>query len=190
MSLILLAVFVLVIVFAGIWVMKTYNKMVARRINVESSFAQIEVQLKRRYDLIPNLVETVKGYATHEKETFENVTKARAEAMAANNDPHADPAVQAAAEAALTSSLINLRAIAENYPDLKATENFQQLSEELSSTENKIAVSRQVFNDTVNTYNTTIQQFPASAVAGMFKFEAKEFFDAPDGVEVAPAVSF
>lgn len=182
-----IVIFLVILAAFGVWVWKTYNKMVAQRINVESSFAQIEVQLKRRHDLIPNLVETVRGYATHESSTFEEVTKARATAMA---QPETDPAAQAQAEGFLGMALGRLMAVAEAYPDLKATENFQQLSAELSQTEDKIAIVRQVYNDTVNTFNTTIQQFPAVLLAGSFGFQRKEFFDAPDEVNTAPRVDF
>lgn len=183
-----IVVFVIVVIFS-VWLWSTYNKMVAQRINVETSFSQIDVQLKRRHDLIPNLVETVKGYATHESKVFEEVTEMRAKAMSDQSEG-SDMKQQAAAEGMLGMSLGRLVAIAENYPELKASENFQQLSGQLSDTEDKIFISRQVYNDTVNTFNTTIQQFPTSLAAGMFHFEKKDFFDTPEEEKVAPTVSF
>src|SRR5688572_26285253 len=159
--------------------------MVSRRNAVDNSWSQIEAALKRRHDLIPNLVEAVKGYARHEQKTFEDVTKARSTATAAKVPPS-----QAAAEDTLTSAIGRLMAVAEQYPELRATENFQQLQGELSRTEDQIAITRRVYNDTVQTYNTLIQQFPASVVANSFGFEARQFFDAPREAEAAPEVSF
>jgi LemA protein len=180
----LIVVGVLVIlVIAFVWM--TYNRLVAQRLAVDNSWSQIDVALKRRHDLIPNLVETVKGYATHEQQTFQNVTEARATAMATT-----DPAQQAVAEQLLGGALGRLMAVAEAYPELRATENFQQLQADLSDTENQIAITRRVYNDTVQTYNTSIQVFPAVLVARTFNFSEREFFDAPDEVEEAPRVSF
>lgn len=150
-----------------------YNSLVQQRMRIDNAWSQIDVQLKRRFDLIPNLVETVKGYAKHEKGLFTDVTKARA-AMA-----HAGTlAEKAKADNMLTGTLKSLFAVAENYPQLKANENFLMLQEELSGTESKIAYSRQFYNDSVLTYNTSIQTIPTSVVAGMFGFTAREFFKA------------
>ena len=162
-----------------------YNRLVSLRNRVENAWAQVDVQLKRRYDLIPNLVETVKGYAAHERETFEAVTAARTRAQAAQG-----PAEQGAAEGILGQALGRLFALAEAYPELQADENFRQLQEELGETENRIAVSRQVYNDTVLTYNTAIQQVPGNLVAGPFGFSRKEFFEVEDGAREAPRVAF
>jgi LemA protein len=172
-------------VVIGLAVLLLYNRMVSRRNNVDNSWAQIEAALQRRHDLIPNLVEAVKGYAKHEQKTFEDVTKARSTATAAKAPPS-----QAAAEDTLTSAIGRLMVVAEQYPELRATENFQQLQAQLSETENQIQITRRVYNDTVQTYNTLIQQFPASVVANAFSFEARQFFDAPKESEAAPEVSF
>jgi LemA protein len=166
-----------------------YNRLVALRQNRKNAFADIDVQLKQRSDLIPNLVETVKGYATHEKGTMENVTAARARAAQANSMGE-----RVAAENALSGALMNLLAVAENYPDLKANQNFLRLQEELSDIENKIAAARRFFNNATDEYNTAIQQFPAVLLAGPFGFRAEEFFgiaaDQRAAAEIAPKVSF
>jgi LemA protein len=162
-----------------------YNRTISRRNAVDNSWAQIETALQRRHDLIPNLVESVKGYAAHEKATFEEVTKARSGAVAAKA-----PGTQAVAEEMLTAALGRLMIVAEQYPQLRATENFQQLQHQLSDTEDQIAITRRVYNDTVQTYNTGIQQFPAVLVANAFHFEPREFFDAPKEAEATPEVSF
>ena len=162
-----------------------YNRLVRLRNRVENAWAQVDVQLKRRYDLIPNLVETVKGYAAHERETFEAVTNARTRAQAAQG-----PAEQGAAEGILGQALGRLFAVAEAYPELQADENFRQLQDELAQTENRIAVSRQVYNDTVLTYNNAIQTVPAAFVAGPLGFQKKEFFEVEDAAREAPRVSF
>ena len=167
------------------WLVTAYNSLVGARNRVDNAWSQVDVQLKRRYDLIPNVVETVKGYATHEQETFERVIQARNAAQAAQG-----PAEQAEAENFLTGALRQLFALAEAYPELRATENFQQLQTELSETENRIAVSRQIYNDSVLTFNNRVQQVPTNIVAGMFGFGAREFFDAGDEAEEAPAVEF
>ena len=153
-----------------------YNGLVKRRVQVDNSWSQIDVQLKRRHDLIPNLVETVKGYAAHERGTFESVTNARANAINAQG-----PQQTAQAENMLTGALKSLFAVAEAYPDLKANQNFLQLQEELTATEDKVAYARQFYNDSVLTYNTRIQQFPTVLLAGMFHFEKRDFFDAEPG---------
>src|SRR5215211_4455410 len=155
-----------------VWGIAIYNGLVAMRQRVNQAFADIDVQLKQRHDLIPNLVETVKGYATHERGTLEDVVKARNVAMAAQG-----PAQQAAAENMLSGALRQLFALSEAYPDLKANQNFQQLQSELSDIENKIASARRFFNNAVQEYNTGIQQFPAVLIAGPTGFTQKEFFD-------------
>jgi LemA protein len=162
-----------------------YNRLVTLRNRVDNAWAQVDVQLKRRYDLIPNLVETVKGYAAHERGTFEAVTNARARAQAAQG-----PAEQGAAEGILSQALGRLFAVAEAYPELQADENFRQLQEELATTENRIAVSRQVYNDTVLTYNNAIQTVPAVFIAGLFGFTKKDFFEVEEGAREAPRVAF
>ena len=179
---ILIGVLVLVVIF----VVAIYNKLIRKRNRVKESWAQIDVQLKRRYDLIPNLVETVKGYASHEKETFENVTKARAAAINAGGVQE-----QAQAENMLTGALKSLFAVAEAYPQLKANENFLGLQEELSSTENKIGFARQHYNDVVRDFNTSIQQVPANMIAGTFGFTEEAYFELeePEARE-APKVKF
>lgn len=173
-------VVLLVVVFATM-----YNRLVRDRNRVDNAWSQVDVQLKRRYDLIPNLVETVKGYASHEQQTFERVTQARNAAQAAET-----PGEQAEAENFLTSALRQLFAVAEDYPELRASENFAGLQAELSETEDRISVSRQIYNDTVLTYNNKVQQVPTNIVASMFGFGDREFFDAGDEAEEAPAVEF
>ena len=163
----------------------TYNRMIARRNAVDNSWAQIDAALQRRHDLVPTLVEAVKGYATHEARTFEATTAARAGAEAAAGPPR-----QAAAEAVLGAAIGQLMLVAEQYPDLRATENFQQLQVQLAETEDQIQITRRVYNDTVQTYNTLIQIFPPSLVAKAFRFEPREFFDAPSEAEATPGVSF
>jgi LemA protein len=162
-----------------------YNRLVTLRNRVDNAWAQVDVQLKRRYDLIPNLVETVKGYAAHERETFEAVTNARTRAQAAQG-----PAEQGAAEGLLSQALGRLFAVAEAYPELQADENFRQLQDELAQTENRIAVSRQVYNDTVLTYNTAIQTVPGLVIAGPFGFAKRDFFEVEEGAREAPRVAF
>lgn len=150
-----------------------YNRLVSLRENRNNAFADIDVQLKLRYDLVPNLVETVKGYATHERELLEKVTSARASAM----KTHGSSADRVAAEGALSGALMQLIAVAENYPDLKANQNFQQLQAELSDIENKIAAARRFFNNATNEYNVATTQFPSVIVARMFGFNREVFFD-------------
>jgi LemA protein len=158
-----------------------YNRLVQLRNRVDNAWAQIEVQLKRRHDLIPNLVEAVKGYAAHERETFENVTRARAAAVAAQG-----PQAQSEAEGFLSQALGRLFAVAEAYPELQADENFRQLQTELAETENRIAVSRQVYNDTVLTYHNAIQTVPGVFFAGPFGFTKREFFEVEELAEREP----
>jgi len=174
-------VIVALIVVVGLLLVALYNRLVQQRNRVDNAWAQVEVQLKRRWDLIPNLVETVKGYAAHERETFENVTQARANAQQASN-----PAEAAQAEGILGAALGRLFAVAEAYPELQADENFRQLQTELSETENRVAVSRQVYNDTVLTYNNTVQTFPGLVVAGPFGFTIREFFEVEDQAQREP----
>jgi LemA protein len=181
-----LIVILAVVALLAIAVIVLYNRFVRLRNRVDNAWAQIEVQLKRRWDLIPNLVETVKGYAAHERETFENVTQARAAAQQAQT-----PAESAQAEGILSQALGRLFAVAEDYPELQADENFRQLQDELAETENRIAVSRQVYNDTVLTFNNAVQTFPGLVVAGPFGFTTREFFDVEDEAQrEAPRVSF
>jgi len=175
---ILAIIALLVILFVGI-----YNRLVTLRQRIKNAWAQIEVQLKRRYDLIPNLVNTVKGYATHERETFEKVTQARNMAIQAKNVNE-----QAGAENMLSGALKTLFAVAENYPQLKADANFRQLQEELANTEGKIAFSRQFYNDTIMSYNTTIQKFPTVLIAGMFGFHKEEYFNLDEEAVAREAV--
>ena len=174
-----------IVVLLVLWVFATYNSLVTKRNRVDNSWGQIEVQTKRRYDLIPNLVETVRGYATHEQQTFERVVQARNAAQAATS-----PADQAQAENLLTGALRQLFAVAEAYPELRASENFQGLQAELSETENKIAVARQIYNDAVLTYNNAVQVAPGNIVAGIFNFDPREFFDAPEQAAEPPRVEF
>jgi LemA protein len=163
-----------IIVILVLWVMGAYNGLVGLRNAVKNAWAQIDVQLKRRYDLIPNLVETVKGYAKHERETFEMVTKARNLAQQATN---AGAAERGKVEGELGMALGRLLAVAEAYPELKANQNFLALQEELTSTENKISFSRQFYNDSVLNFNNKIQMFPSNIIAGMFNFKASESFE-------------
>ena len=172
-----------------LWGIGAYNGLVARRTETENSWSQIDVQLKRRYDLIPNLVETVKGYAAHERETLERVIEARNQAIAAHG-----VAEQAQAENLLTGALKTLFAVAEAYPNLKANESFLKLQEELTGTENRIGFARQHYNDVVAQYNVSRQQFPSSVIANTFGFQAAEFFELEPAeiaeVRRAPEVNF
>jgi LemA protein len=176
---------VVVVALGVVWAIATYNRLVQRRNRVDNSWGQIEVQLNRRHDLVPNLVETVKGYAAHEQSTFEAVVAARNAAMAASG-----PNELADAENVLTGALRQLFALAEAYPQLRASEGFNTLQSQLDDTENKVAVARQIYNDTVLTYNNKVQTIPSSLVAAMTGFEIRQFFDAPGGAEQAPSVQF
>ncbi len=169
-----------IIVLAVVYLIFLYNRLVALRQTVNQSWSDISVQLKQRHDLVPNLVETVKGYATHEKSTFEAVVNARNAAVAAQG-----PAAQAQAENMLTGALRQLFALAEAYPDLKANQNFLQLQSELADLENKIAASRRFFNNAVQEYNTGIQQFPAVLIARNMGFQEREFFELDEAERVA-----
>ena len=178
MTIVLIVIGVLVVLFL-LWLMFGYNGLVRRRNRVDGAWSQIDVQLKRRHDLIPNLVEAVKGYAAHERGTFEAVTNARANAINAQG-----PEQQAQAENVLSGALKSLFAVAEAYPDLKANQNFLNLQEELTSTEDRIAYARQFYNDSVVSYNTKIQQFPTVILANTFNFDRRELFDAaPEDIE-------
>jgi LemA protein len=175
----------LVVLVAVIYVL-IRNSIIASRNRVDEAWSGIDVQLKRRHDLVPNLVESVKGYATHEQKTFENVTRARSQAMGATGVQET-----AQAESALSAALGNLRVVAEQYPDLRATENFQQLQAQLSELEDEIQASRRIYNSNVQNYNTKIQQFPMSIVADQGGFTEREFFEIGDAAErEAPQVSF
>lgn len=187
----------LVALIAVLWVVGIYNKLVQLKNRFKNAFAQIDVQLKRRYDLIPNLVETAKGYLKHEKETLENVIQARNQASGAREAAAAQPDDAAkmqqlkASEGRLAGALSGFFALSEAYPDLKANQNMMQLTEELTSTENKISFARQAFNDAVMHYNTEREQFPAVLFAGMFNFGPAEFFEIEEEAEKdAPKVSF
>ena len=179
-------VIVVVVVLALLLVLVAmYNKLVRLRNRSENAWAQVDVQLKRRADLVPNLVEAVKGYAAHEQEVFENVTNARAASLQAQGVQQ-----QAEAQNVLTAALGRLMAVAEAYPQLRATENFQQLQAQLAETEDKIAVSRQVYNDTVLTYDNALETLPTSIVAGIFNFRPRVYFEAEGAAREAPQVKF
>ena len=176
---------VAVVVLLVLWTIYAFNRLVKYRNRADEGWAQIDVQLRRRYDLIPNLVQTVEGYAAHERETFEQVTAARTRAESAQG-----VAGQADAENAVSSGLRQLLAVAENYPDLKANANFLALQEELTGTESKIAYARQYYNDQVRLLNTAIQSFPSSVLATTFHFTPREFFDIEDAVRAPVQVDF
>jgi len=188
---------IVVVIIVGVMVIGIYNKLVTLRNRYKNAYAQIDVQLKRRYDLIPNLVETAKGYMAHERGTLEAVTAARNIAYAASKAAAANPGDATAmknltaAESGLGGTLSRLMMVSEQYPDLKANQNMMQLTEELTSTENKISFARQAYNDSVMTYNTDREVFPSNLVAGMFNFVAAELFviDKPEQKD-APKVSF
>jgi LemA protein len=173
--LVLFGIAALVVLAVGLLIVVVYNRLVRTRNAVDNAWAQVEVQLKRRHDLIPNLVETVRGYATHERRTFEAVTAARAAAINASG-----PAEQARAENLLSGALKSLFAVAEAYPQLQASRNFAELQGELADTENRIAYARQYYNDAVLTYNNAVQTVPTNIVASMTGFRQREFFAAPD----------
>lgn len=183
MSITLIIVAIIVIILLFCWI--TYNSLVTAKVRISEAFSQIDVQLKRRTDLIPNLVETVKGYAKHEKDVFENVAKARASLMQAGNATE-----KAQANDFLSGTLKSLFAVAENYPDLKASQNFMELQEELSDTENKIAYARQFYNSNVMDYNTKIKVFPGVVFANMFHFTPADFFAADEKDREPVKVSF
>ena len=177
---------VALVLLVAILLVTLYNRLVRLRNRAENAWAQVDVQLRRRYDLIPNLVETVKGYASHERTTFEEVTKARTAAQQAQTVQE-----QAKAENILTEAIGRLFAVAEQYPELRATENFQQLQGQLEETEGKIAVSRQVYNDAVLTYDTALETVPTNIVGNMFSFKAREYFEVEEpAAREAPRVQF
>ena len=177
-----------------LWVANVYNAFVAAEEEVESAWAQVENQYQRRSDLVPNLVATVKGYAVHEQETLEGVVEARAKATQITIDPATATAEQLAAfqaaQGELSQALGRLLAVAENYPDLKANENFRDLQSQLEGTENRIAVARQLFNESARQFNTLIRRFPNNIVAGICGFEKKPYFEAEEGANKAPKVEF
>ena len=189
-----LIIFFALIAAVAFWGVAAYNRLVAQRNEFKNAFAQIDVQLKRRYDLIPNLVETAKKYIAHERETLEAVIKARNTAVSANTAAAADPANPesmrqlTSAEGGLTGALGRLFAVAEAYPDLKANQNMMQLTEELTSTENRIAFARQAFNDAVMLYNNAVQQFPSNFIASGFSFQQAELLKATESDEERKAV--
>ncbi len=176
---------IIIIVFLVGTLIHMYNNLVGLRNRVKNSYAQIDVQLKRRNDLIPNLVETVKGYAGHEKEVLEEVTRARTSVMNASSVED-----KSAADNQLTGALKTLFAVSENYPDLKANSNFQQLQTELNETEDKIAYARQFYNDVVMKYNNACEKFPTNLIAGTFNFTPETFFEAPEEEKAVPEVEF
>lgn len=178
-------VLIVLIIFVVVTFVHMYNRLVSLRNRVKNSFAQIDVQLKRRNDLIPNLVETVKGYASHEKEVFEEVTNARSNVMNASTVEETSDA-----DNQLTGALKTLFAVAENYPELKANSNFQQLQEQLNDTENKIAYARQFYNDCVLKYNNACGQFPSSMLAKIFRFKESSFYEADEASREVPQVEF
>lgn len=183
-----------VLAIVVLWGVGRYNEMVTAEENVETAWSQVENQYQRRIDLIPNLVETVKGYAAHESETLEGVIAARAKATQVVIDPQNATAEQLAAfqsaQGELSQALGRLMAVAESYPDLKANENFLSLQSQLEGTENRIAVARNNFNEVARSYNTMIRRFPSNIIAGMFDFEKKPYFEAQDGADKAPEVKF
>ena len=180
-----LLIVVAVLLLIGLFGFLTYNRMIARRQAVDNSWSQIDAALQRRHDLIPNLVEAVKGYAKHEQDTFTKVTAARTAAEGARGVEGSS-----AAEGVLGGLIGRLMVIAEQYPELRATENFQQLQANLADTENQIQITRRVYNDTVQTYNTLIQVFPPVLIANAFHFEPRAFFEAEPGSEATPEVEF
>lgn len=188
---IILAV-VAVIVIIGAWVAKGYNGLVVAQENVENAWSQVENQYQRRADLIPNLVNTVKGYAAHESETLEAVVAARAKATSVTVENLDEASIKnyAQAQSEVGSALGRLLAVAEAYPDLKANENFKALQEQLEGTENRITVARNAFNDSAKAYNVAVRRFPNNIIAGMFGFEKKGYFEASAGAETAPVVQF
>ena len=186
---------IVVLLFAGYsWVKGTYNTMVTQDEGVKTAWSQVENQYQRRMDLIPNLVNTVKGYATHEKETLEGVVSARAEATKTTIDPsnlnEESMKKFQAAQGELSSALSRLMVVLERYPDLKANQNFSELQAQLEGTENRISVERKRFNETAQSYNTYIRSFPTNSLAGMFGFQPKAYFSAESGAEKAPKVEF
>ncbi|MGE8003601.1 LemA family protein [Lysinibacillus sp. NPDC093216] len=178
-------IIVIILVVLALLFIPKYNSLVTAEESVDSKWAQVENQLQRRYDLIPNLVESVKGYAKHEKEVIASITEARAQMGSAQS-----PKEQAVANDALNGALGRLLVVVENYPNLKADANFRQLMDELAGTENRLAVAREDYNNEVQTFNKTVKRFPGNLIAGMFGFEQKEYFKAAAGAEKAPSIDF
>ncbi|WEV75125.1 LemA family protein [Bifidobacterium sp. ESL0800] len=189
-GIIVLLVVLAIVIILLVWGIVSYNHLVALRNRVQNGFSQIDVQLKRRTDLVPNLVETVKGYATHESQVFQKVTEARAEAVKAASSSSATTADRAQAESALSNALMALQATAEAYPDLKANQNFLQLQDQLSDLEQKIAYARQFYNDVVQKLNTAVQTFPSNVIAGMFHFSQAQYFQVAESDKAVPQVKF
>ena len=181
----IIAIIVGLVVILGIALISANNNLVTMEAEVDAAFADIDTYLQRRADLIPNLVNTVKGYAAHEQEAIDSVTQARANLAGASTVEE-----KAAADSALTTALNNLLVIVENYPDLKASANFTQLADELAGTENRIATARRDYNEAVQTYNTAIRKFPNSLIASLFGFAQKDYFQASDGAQNVPNVEF
>ena len=178
-------IILIVVVVIALWLIATYNGLIQARNKVKNAFAQIDTQLQRRFDLIPNLVETVKGYASHEKELLENVTASRSGYMNATT-----AAEKMAADNQLTSTLKTLFAVSENYPELKANENFSKLQDDLKGTEDKVAFSRQFYNDSVTKYNDKLLMFPTNIIGSMFGFKEEELFKTDEAAKTAPKVQF
>ncbi|GAB0170765.1 LemA family protein [Lysinibacillus sp. CTST325] len=180
-----IGIIVIILVVLALLFIPKYNSLVTAEESVVSKWAQVENQLQRRYDLIPNLVESVKGYANHEKEVIASITEARAQMGSAQS-----PKEQAVANDTLNGALSRLLVVVENYPNLKADANFRQLMDELAGTENRLAVAREDYNNEVQTFNKTVKRFPGNLIAGMFGFEQKEYFKAAAGAEKAPSIDF
>ena len=180
-----IGIIVIILVVIALLFIPKYNSLVTAEENVDSKWAQVENQLQRRYDLIPNLVESVKGYSNHEQEVIANITEARAQMGSASS-----PEEQAVANDALTGALSRLLVVVENYPNLKADANFRQLMDELAGTENRLAVAREDYNNEVQQFNKHVKRFPGNLMAGMFGFEQKEYFKATAGADKAPSIDF
>lgn len=180
-----IGIIVIILIVLALVLIPKYNSLVTAEENVDSKWAQVENQLQRRYDLIPNLVESVKGYANHEQQIIADITNARAQMGNANT-----PEQQAVANDALTGALSRLLVVVENYPNLKADANFRQLMDELAGTENRLAVAREDYNNEVQQFNKHVKRFPGNLMAGMFGFEQKEYFKAVEGAEQAPSIDF
>lgn len=180
-----IGIIVIILVVIALLFIPKYNSLVTAEENVDSKWAQVENQLQRRYDLIPNLVESVKGYANHEQEVIANITEARAQMGSASS-----PEEQAVANDALTGALSRLLVVVENYPNLKADANFRQLMDELAGTENRLAVAREDYNNEVQQFNKHVKRFPGNLMSGMFGFEQKEYFKAAAGADKAPSIDF